>query len=344
MWRAGIAGASGYTGYELVKLIQRHPQMRVGWLTSENSAGQSLSAIHPTPWDHPLITLEEGLARADEVDVVFLCLPHAASMQAVKQFHAAGVLVIDLSADFRLADAQTYTRWYGVPHTVTELLPQARYGLCEIYRDDLPGARLVAVPGCYPTSVNLGLYPLAKAGWLSEKVIVDSKSGVSGAGRKAKLDYHFVETNENISAYSIGHRHRHIAEMEKVLNPANGMTRSYRFLFTPHLLPVTRGILSTMYVEVPAGVTEADVRAAYGESYDHEPFVHLLPPGQSANLAHVAHTNQCAIGITPADPARPDGTEYVITASIDNLLKGASGQAIQCFNIVSGLDETAGLL
>lgn len=342
-YRAGIAGASGYTGYELVKLIHRHPHLEIGWLTGESTAGQLLSQVHPGPWDIPLIPLEEAYTRTQEVDVVFLCLPHAASMEAVRRFYQTGLLVIDLSADFRLPDPAVYSRWYGVPHTAPELLAEAQYGLCEIYREHLRGSRLIAVPGCYPTSVNLGLYPLAKAGWLGDRVVVDAKSGVSGAGRKTQLMYHFVEANENVTPYSPGRRHRHIAEMELVLNNVDG-GGSRRFLFTPHLLPVNRGILSTMYVQVPPGVDETAIRALYQESYAGEPFIHLLPPGRLATLAHTVHTNRCAIGLVPADPQDPNGTDYVVTASIDNLLKGASGQAIQCFNIAVGLEETTGLL
>jgi N-acetyl-gamma-glutamyl-phosphate reductase len=344
MVKAGIAGASGYTGYELIKLIHRHPQLEIGWLTGESSAGQNYDEIYPVKWNYPLISLEEGLQRVGEVDVVFLCLPHAASMDAVKRFYAAGVQVVDLSADFRLTDAQIYKRWYQEDHTAPELLNEATYGLCEVNRAQLKGSQLIAVPGCYPTSVNLGLYPLAKAGWLGERVIVDSKSGVSGAGRKARLMYHFVEANENITPYNVGQRHRHIAEMEQILNPANGKSRDYRILFSPHLLPVNRGILSTMYVEVEAGVTESQVWDLYAESYANEPFIHLLPLGQAASLAHTVNSNRCAIGIIPADPARPNGSEYIITASIDNLIKGASGQAIQSFNIARGFEETAGLV
>lgn len=344
MYKAGIAGASGYTGYELIKLIHRHPQLEIGWLTGESSAGQQYDELYPINWDYPLISLEEGLKRAHEVDVVFLCLPHAASMEAVKRFYETGILVIDLSADFRLDDAALYTRWYNEEHTAPELMQIARYGLCEVYREELKGSRLIAVPGCYPTSVNLGLYPLAKAGWLGERIIADSKSGVSGAGRKPKLMYHFVEANENISPYSIGYRHRHVAEMEKVLNAANGKAHHYRILFSPHLLPVNRGILSTIYVTIAEGITESQVWDLYRESYAHEPFIHLLPLGQAASLAHTTHSNRCAIGIVPADPSRPNGQEYIITVSLDNLIKGASGQALQNFNIAVGLEETTGLL
>ncbi|MYC97125.1 MAG: N-acetyl-gamma-glutamyl-phosphate reductase [Caldilineaceae bacterium SB0661_bin_32] len=343
MNKAGIAGATGYIGYELITLIHRHPELEVGWLTSERNAGKRFDQIFSTPWDYPLINLESAYLRTDEVDVVFLCLPHAESMEAVRRFYGAGVRVIDLSADFRLKDVDVYERWYGVEHSAPELCAEARYGLCELYRGQLDGAQLIANPGCYPTSVNLGLYPLAKAGWLGERVIIDSMSGVSGAGRKTNLTYQFVEANENITPYNVGHRHRHIAEMEQVLGAANGGQRGHRFLFTPHLVPVNRGILSTMYVDVPAGVTEERIRELYAENYAGEPFIHLLPQGEQASLAHTAGTNRCAIGITQADPLLPDGGEYVITASIDNLIKGGSGQAVQNYNIAVGLDETAGL-
>ncbi|MBV7331909.1 N-acetyl-gamma-glutamyl-phosphate reductase [Chloroflexi bacterium TSY] len=343
MYKAGIAGATGYTGLELVQLIQRHPQLEIGWLTSENSAGSTLSDIHAVPWNYPLIKLEEAMTRTDEVDVVFLCLPHAASIEPVKAVVEAGLLAIDLSADFRLRDAAHYERWYGVQHTAQDLLSEFVYGLSEIYREEIRGARLIANPGCYPTSVNLGLYPLAKAGWLGERVIVDSKSGVSGAGRKASLPFSFAEANENLSPYNIGIRHRHIAEMEQVLNNVNGH-KPHRFIFSPHLLPVNRGILSTMYVDVVEGVSEDEIRTIYAEAYANEPFVHVLPAGQTASLRHTVHTNRCAISITPVDPVHPNGAEYIITATEDNLLKGASGQAMQNFNIAVGLEETMGLL
>lgn len=344
MQRAGIAGATGYTGSELVQWIQRHPELEVGWITSENSAGRRLSDVHPVPWDYPLIPLAEGFNRADEVDVVFLCLPHGESIEAAKRFAATGVRVVDLSADFRLSDAAAYKKWYGKEHTAPELLASFVYGLCEVNRSQIRGAQLIANPGCYPTSVNLGLYPLAKAGWLSERVIVDSKSSVSGAGRSLKLPYLFVEANENMSPYSVGYRHRHIAEMELVLDGAGDYPTGYRFTFTPHLLPINRGILSTMYVSVPQGVSHADIRDLYCTAYAGEPFIQVLPPDQLATVRHVANSNRCAISITPSNPEDVDGPDYIIVAAIDNLIKGASGQAIQCFNVAAGLPETMGLI
>lgn len=342
-FKAGIAGATGYTGFELMQLIHRHPQLEVGWVTSESSVGKPFSEIHAAPWDYSLISLEEGVERANEVDVVFLCLPHGEATATALRLTQRGVRIVDLSADFRLPNVQDYKRWYKVDHSAPELLAQFVYGLCEVNRQQIRGAKYIANPGCYPTSVNLGLYPLAKAGWLGDKVIVDSKSGVSGAGRKMKLLYHFVEANENMTPYEVGYRHRHIAEMELVLNHVNGQ-HTHRFLFSPHLLPVNRGILSTMYISVQSGVSEQQIRDLYAETYAGEPFIHLLPAGQQATLRHTVYTNRCAISITPANPTEPNGQEYIIVASEDNLIKGASGQALQNFNIMLGLEETYGLL
>jgi N-acetyl-gamma-glutamyl-phosphate reductase len=343
MIKAGIAGATGYTGIELVQLLHRHPFVEIGWITSATSAGKRLSDVHAVPWHYMLIALESAFERATEVDVVFLCLPHGQSIGAAQRFAATGIRVIDLSADFRLGSAEAYQRWYNLEHTAPELLPEFVYGLCEVNRAQLRGARLIAVPGCYPTTVNLGLYPLAKAGWLGERVIIDSKSGISGAGRTAKLPYMFVESNENMTPYNVGYRHRHIAEMEMVLNHASPKAACH-FTFSPHLLPVNRGILSTMYVRTPEGVTETHIRNLYAETYAGEPFIHLLPAGQQATLRHTVHTNRCAISITAESPDDSSCRDFIIVATEDNLIKGASGQAVQCMNIACGLDESAGLL
>ncbi len=341
-YKAGIAGATGYTGLELVAWIQRHPHLSIGWITSESSAGKRFSEVHNAPFDEVLIPVAEAYARAGEVDVVFLCLPHGESVGAAQRFAAAGARVIDLSADFRLRSSDDYVRWYGKPHPAPEMLSDFVYGLCEIHRERIRGARLIANPGCYPTSVNLGLYPLARAGWLGERVIIDSKSGISGAGRSTKVQNLFVEANENLTPYSMGYRHRHIAEMELVLNEAGNGAGPTRFTFSPHLTPVNRGILSTMYVTLPQGVTEQQVRDLYAEAYAAEPFVYLVAPGQVATLRHVNHSNRCAISITPVEPQ--GGRDYVVVATLDNMVKGASGQALQNFNLAAGLDETAGLL
>lgn len=343
MFRCGIAGATGYTGLELITWLQRHPQLEIGWVTSESSAGKRFSDVHFVPWDYPLIPMAEAYARAAEVDTVFLCLPHGESVEAARRFAEAGLRVIDLSADFRLRTSADYQRWYGGEHKEPELLSRFVYGLAEVNRDAIRGAQLIANPGCYPTSVNLGLLPLARAGWLGHHVIIDSKSGISGAGRSTKLLYQFVEANENLTPYSMGRRHRHIAEMELVLNTAAGSAGPVRFTFTPHLLPVNRGILSTIYVTLPPGTREQQVRDLYAETYASEPFVQVLPAGQVATLRHVVHSNRCAISITQVDPEEPESSEFIIVATLDNMVKGASGQAIQNFNISAGLDETMGL-
>ncbi len=333
--RVGVIGATGYTGHELVKLLHRHPQTEIAWATSESSAGKRLGDLYPTPDDTPLVKQQDApLAQAD---VVFLCLPHVASMGAVAQVRAAGVRAIDLSADYRLPDPVVYEQWYDHPHTQTELLGEAIYGLCEINRSQIAGANLIANPGCYPTTINLGLWPLARAGVLGPRIIADSKSGVSGAGRKLRLGSHFVEANENLSPYSIGYAHRHIAEMEMILGPH--VPGDIEITFSPHLIPVNRGILSTIYIEVDPAFSEQDVREIYAQAYADEPFIHLLPPGQLATLGHTVHTNRCAIALT----SLPRPGQWIVTTSEDNLLKGASGQALQNMNIMFGLKETVGL-
>lgn len=339
MIKAGIVGVTGYTGIELYRLLRNHPAAQVAWLTSQSYAGQRLSDVFPVPWDDPLVALED--APLETADVVFLCLPHAAAMPAVAQVRAAGAKAIDLSADFRIHDRAAYEHWYGVPHTEPGLLAEAVYGLPELHRAAIAAADVVANPGCYPTSVILGLTPLARAGWLHGPVIVDSKSGVSGAGRQAKLSNSFVEANENLSPYSIGYSHRHIAEMEQELSHAaeRHSATDFQIIFSPHLLPVNRGILSTMYVTLPDGVDEAAVRAAYAAAYAAEPFVHVLPAGKVATLQHTVHTNRCAIGLTFV----PNSRIVIVTSTLDNLLKGASGQAIQNMNVLFGLAETTGI-
>ena len=249
------------------------------------------------------------------------------------------------------SDAAAYQRWYNHEHSEAALLAEAVYGLPELHREEIAAASLIANPGCYATSVILGLWPLAPAGWLAGQVIADSKSGVSGAGRKPSLTTSFVEANENLSPYNIGYAHRHIAEMEQELlqmadsrwlmadGTESAADSRWQMVFSPHLLPVSRGILSTMYVSLPEGVEEAAVRAAYADAFDGEPFVHLLPAGRVATLQHAVHTNRCAIGLTFV----PGTSTLIVTSAIDNLLKGASGQAVQNMNVMFGLDEAVGL-
>lgn len=340
MIKIGIIGATGYTGLELLRLLVSHPQAEIAWLTSENSSGQcfgNVFAVPPPLADLPLISL----AEADlAVDAVFACLPHATAQDPVARALDAGAKVVDLSADYRLRSAAAYETWYGVAHKHPDLLAEAVYGLPELHRAEVANARLIANPGCYPTSVILALAPLARAGWLSGTVIADSKSGVSGAGRQPSLKTHFVEANENFSPYNIGRSHRHLAEMEQELQGLAGDGVPLTVIFSPHLTPVNRGILSTIYVTLPAGLAEGDVRAAYATMYASEPFVRVLPPGQVATLAHSVRSNYCVLALTFV----PGTSTLIVTSTIDNLVKGASGQAVQNMNITFGLDETLGLL
>lgn len=334
MIRVGIYGASGYTGIELLKIFTRHPQVEIIFGTSDSSAGKKMSEIFPCHFELPLIA--HDAAPLDQIDVAFLALPHGASTDYGKRVLDAGAKVIDLSADFRLHDATAYKKWYGLDHHAPELLPQAVYGLPEIHRAQIKNSRLVANPGCYPTSVILGLAPVWRASATSATVIVDSKSGVSGAGRKPTLTVHFCEVDENLSPYNIGRVHRHLSEMEQELKEINPQAS---LIFSPHLLPVNRGILSTMYVRLNDGWDEKRLRELYNQTYDNEPFVKILPSGQIATLNHSVNTNYCTISIHYI----AEVNQAIICASIDNLIKGASGQAVQNMNVMFELGETTGL-
>jgi N-acetyl-gamma-glutamyl-phosphate reductase len=345
MINVGIIGATGYTGLELLRLLQRHPAAQVAWLTSEQSAGQRFGdvfAAPPTLGDRKLIASADADYAA--VDLVFCCLPHVAAQTHVAAARQAGIRVIDLSADFRLREVSVYEQWYGHAHGYPKLLAEAVYGLPELHRAEIATARLVANPGCYPTSVILGLAPLAQAGWLAGTIISDSKSGISGAGRSPSLKTHFVEANENVSPYNIGRVHRHVPEMEQELQIANRKSQianvQWQLIFSPHLVPISQGMLSTIYVTLPEGVTEGDVRARYEAMYADEPFVYLLPKGQVATMGRTVRTNYCAIGLT----AVPGAATLIVTSSIDNLVKGASGQAVQNMNVMYGIEERTGLM
>jgi N-acetyl-gamma-glutamyl-phosphate reductase len=335
MIKVGIYGATGYTGLELVRLLQRHPAAEITFVTSQSQSGKTLREVFPAAPALPLVAGED--TPLERADVVFLCLPHAAAAETAVVALAAGKRVIDLSADFRLRDAGTYRRWYGHDHPAPELLVEAIYGLTEVCRHELPGARLVANPGCYPTSVLLALRPLLLSGLTIEgPIIADSKSGVSGAGRGPTQTTHFVEVAGNFSPYKIGRVHRHLPEMEQVIGW--WLEAAPPLVFSPHLLPVSRGILSTIYVTLHEAVDEAVLRELYRRHYEDEPFIELLPAGELASLAHVVHTNRCAIGLTLA------GRTLILTSAIDNLVKGAAGQAMQNMNVMFACPEVAGLL
>ena len=335
MIQVGIFGATGYTGIELVRILARHPQVEIKFATSDSYAGKMLSDAFPCHFDVPLIAHDTAPAQA--IDVAFLALPHGAAAEFAARVLDADKRVIDLSADFRLRDAAQYPRWYGFEHHAPELLSQAVYGMPELYRDKIKTARLVANPGCYPTTVILGLAPVVRAGAVNGTIIVDSKSGVSGAGRKATLGTSFVEVNENLAPYKIGRTHQHMAEMEQELQAIAPKTQ---LIFSPHLLPVSRGILSTMYVRLNNGWNEKSLRDLYAETYHTEPFVKILPSGQVATLTHSNYTNYCTLSIHHV----ADAGQAIIGASEDNLIKGASGQAVQSMNVMCGFPETTGLL
>lgn len=336
MIRAGIYGATGYAGHELLDILARHPGVEVAFAASETYAGQRYSDVYPCAHEHVLVAPDA--VPLDRTDVAFLCTPHHASAEIGKRVLDAGCKCVDLSADFRLRDVAVYEQWYG-EHPVPDLLPEAVYGLTEVYRDRIGGARLVANPGCYPTGPLLALYPLLCEGIVAdERIIIDAKSGVSGAGATPSAKTHYCSVSENFSAYNIGHTHRHVPEIEQELCAFAG--RPVRVVFSPHLLPVVRGILSTIYISVDPSWTSERLVALWRDAYAGEPFVQVLGAGKLATLAHVVRTNRCALSLAPAGA---EG-EYILVTALDNLVKGAAGQAVQDMNVMFGLDETAGLL
>ncbi len=335
MIRAGIFGATGYTGYELVQILSKHPAAEIVFATSQSNAGQTLDAMYPQAPRLPLILGED--APLNQVDVVFLCLPHAAAAETAVSALRSGGKVIDLSADFRIKDVATYEMWYKVTHPAPELLAEAVYGLTEFARDALAHTRLVANPGCYTTTSLLALQPIMAAGvQVNGDIIIDAKSGVSGAGRNPAANTHFMAVTDNLSPYKIGRAHRHLPEMEAIIKQWNPAAPN--LIFSPHLLPVPRGILANLYVPLAEPWSEADLRQLYLDTYANEPFVRVLRQGDLATLAHVTYTNRCAISLTLA------GNMLILTSATDNLIKGASGQAVQNMNVMFGLDETSGLI
>lgn len=335
MIHIGVFGATGYTGYELLRILSRHPGVQISFATSQTYAGQSLRAVFPAGPDLPLSAAQD--ADLSGTDLVFLCLPHAAAAETAVQALAAGNCVIDLSADFRFKDLAVYEQWYKVKHPAPELLDEAVYGLTEYARAALRETRLVGNPGCYTTTSLLALAPLLQAQTaVAGPIIIDAKSGVTGAGRAPKTNTLFAELADNFYPYAIGRAHRHLPEMEEVISRWHKAPPT--LIFSPHLLPVPRGILATIYVPGAETWDETAVRALFAAAYDAEPFVQLLPPGELASLAHVTHTNRCAISLTFA------GEMLIITSTTDNLVKGAAGQAVQNMNVMFGFPEETALL
>ena len=338
MKHAAVLGASGYTGAEAVRLILGHPKLKLAAMTAYSRAGEEYSDVFRNFAGRdlpPLTTLDE--VDWNGIDVVFACLPHGASQETIAKIYDKVETVIDLSADFRLSDPELYAKTYGRPHDFTELLEDRVYGLTEFARDQLLGAKLVACPGCYPTCSMLALLPALEAGLIDpDHIIIDAKSGVTGAGRKATLAFAYSETTDGAQAYAIG-THRHAPEMDQAISDFANKNATVRF--TPHLLPMNRGMIATCHVTLREGASVSDLRKHYHETYDAEAFVHILEEGQGPQTRHVRGSNHCQIGIF-ADRA-PNSA--VIVSVIDNLTKGSSGQAIQNYNATQGWDETLGL-
>ncbi len=337
--KVAICGASGYTGIELLRILALHPGVCITAVTSEKSAGKKVNELFPflTAYKDLVYEPMERDRLLDRADLFFLALPHGASQEAVHYFFSRGKRVIDLSADYRIADAATYAEWYGLLHNYSNTLKRAVYGLPELYRKKIRSARLIANPGCYPTSAILGLLPALKNRLIDLSTItIDSKSGTTGAGRKADLSISFCEVNEGFKAYGIA-THRHTPEIEQELSSLAGEEVTVNF--TPHLLPVDRGILTTIYARMTKQTDTRKVLDLYHKAFASEPFVRVLSEGVFPNIKHVRGTNTCEIGVK----VNPRTDTLIIVSAIDNLVKGASGQAVHNMNLMTGFDETEGL-
>lgn len=339
MIRVGVLGATGYAGAELVRLLTVHKHTEITMLASKSYAGQKMSEVYPSLRGICDIVLEDADAEtaAKKCDVVFTALPHGVSHQVISALYEKGLKVIDLSGDFRYNDIETYKKWYGVDHACPELLNESVYGLCELHRDEIKKTRLVGNPGCYTTCSILGLAPLLKRGLVEAKnIIIDAKSGVTGAGRGLAIDYHFCECVDSMKAYKIA-THRHTSEIEQELSLLAG--EEIMLSFTPHLVPMKRGIYATEYANLKKTCKKEELIALYKEFYKNEPFVRVYEKGIPESN-HVSGSNFVDIGLEVDERLG----RVVVVSAIDNLVKGAAGQAVQNMNILFGLEETEGLL
>lgn len=339
MIRAGIIGGTGYTGAELVRFLSFHPDVKISCITSRQYSGRIFSELYPSLRTIADLKIEEfdPDKTADKCDVVFTALPHKIPMEIIPGLLESGVKVVDLSADFRFRSKDSYEQYY-CEHKALKYLEKSVYGLCEINHEKIMGASLIGNPGCYPTCSLLGLLPLVKSGKIkSDDIVIDAKSGVSGAGRGLSIGTHFCEVDEGFKAYKVM-AHRHRPEIEEKISEASGGTAAV--CFTPHLIPAVRGMLATIYAKSFGAVSENELRGILSDFYKDSRFVRILPEGEFPNIKDVAGTNFCDIGLKlDADSGR-----IVIVSVIDNLVKGASGQAIQNMNIMFGLSEEKGLL
>ncbi len=339
MIRVAIIGASGYTGAELTRILCNHPHVELTVATSRQYAGKPLAEVFPhlrnkTELICENLSVEEVANRAD---IIFTAVPHKTAMNLVPQLLSAGKKVIDLSADYRLRDVSIYEEWYQ-PHSSADYLKEAAYGLPELYREQIIPSRLIANPGCYPTSIILGLTPLLKAGAIDKhSIIADSKSGTSGAGRSAAVGTLFCEVADGFKPYKVGGTHRHTPEIEQELSVAAG--ENIKVVFTPHLLPISRGIMSTVYANLKTGWSVQQIEELYSNAYGNESFIRLLPVGTTPATQHVRGSNFCDIGF--AIDQRTN--RIIVMSTIDNIVKGAAGQAVQNLNLICGFEETTGL-
>jgi N-acetyl-gamma-glutamyl-phosphate reductase len=333
--RIGIVGGTGYTGVELLRILVRHPQAEVVMLTSRTEAGMRADQMFPSLRGHTDVSFSDpAKSNYGACDLVFFATPNGVAMQQTEAILRQGVKVIDLAADFRLKDPAVYAKWYGMPHACPEILDEAIYGLPEVNREQIKSARLVANPGCYPTAVQLGFLPLIEAGVVEPtSLIADCKSGVSGAGRKAEVHILFSEASDNFKAYGVS-GHRHLPEIAQGLSRSAG--QEVNLVFTPHLTPMIRGIHATLYARIRS---ECDLQALFEKRYMKEPFVDVLPPGSHPDTRSVRGVNHCRLAVH-----RPQGGNTVVVLSvIDNLVKGAAGQAVQNMNLMLGFQEKLGL-
>lgn len=339
MLNCAIIGATGYTGAELIKILLRHPNVQLTHLTTRQKEAIPVRKIVPgLPADVDLEIRDWSFTEVKKkADVVFLCLPHTEAMETAQQYYDAKKIVIDLSADFRLKKNADYEKWYATPHRNKALLKHAVYGLTELYREKIKKADLIANPGCYPTGAILGIAPLLKAKAVrTDDIVIDAKSGVSGAGKKLNAATQYCEVDENFYAYKVG-RHQHTPEIKQALSDAAG--KEVELNFTPHLLPLERGILSTIYLRRNKGVNAKEVSSIYKGAYAQEFFIRLKAEGEQPSLRDVQRTNFCDIGFW----ADPDSDRLIVITAIDNLIKGASGQAVQNMNVRANFPEEEGL-